>query len=111
VFKSGAAFPIVLAGLGVLTIVATVWLQRRRPELTSRMAGTDRMPPWPITLSWIPMAFALIMAGISLTHAGERRAERERVEREALLERHRQVQKDAREGRKTPAVPPPMVHR
>lgn len=111
VFKSEAAFPIVLAALGILTLVATVWLQRRLPALTSRMAGTDRMPPWPIPLSWLPMAFALVMAGVSLKDAGERRTERERLDREALLERHRQVQKDAREGRRSDAVPPTIVPR
>lgn len=107
VFKSSAAFPIVLAALGVLTIVATVWLQRRLPALASRLAGTDRMPPWPIAMSWLPMAFALTMAGVSLGDAGARRAERERLDREALLQRHREVQQDVREGRRPQSVPRP----
>ena len=111
VFKTGAAFPIVLAALGVLSLVATVWLQRRLPALVSRMAGTDRMPPWPIALSWLPMAFALVMAGVSLEDAGERRAERERLDREAILQRHREVQRDVREGRRPQAVPRPVPPR
>lgn len=106
VFKSGAAFPIVLAALGVMTIVTTVWLQRRLPVLTARMAGTDRMPPWPIVASWVPTTFALVMVLVSLEGAGERRAERERQGREALLHYHRQVQKDVREGRR--GQPPPL---
>jgi hypothetical protein len=88
VFKTGAAFPIILAALGVLTILSTVWLQRRFPAWAARLAGGSRLPPWSPPMAWVPAAFALVVALVSLTDAAEQRAQREFRERLSILRMH-----------------------
>jgi hypothetical protein len=89
VFKDSAAFPVVLAGLGILTIVATVWIQRRFPVLVQRFgAPSGRALPWSPGMAWLPAFFCFGMAIIGLADAAEERAQREFRERLHILRMH-----------------------
>ncbi|MGQ0650081.1 MAG: DUF2157 domain-containing protein [Gemmatimonadaceae bacterium] len=88
VFKTGAAFPLVLATLGVLTILSTVWLQRRFPALAARLSGDSGQLPWSPPMAWLPTVFAFGMALISLADAREEREQREFRERLHILRMH-----------------------
>lgn len=89
VFRNSGAFPIVLAALGIITILGTVWIQRRYPSLVQRF-GSDsrRLLPWSQGMAWLPVFFAFSMALISLADAAEERANRAFQERLALLRQH-----------------------
>jgi hypothetical protein len=91
VFRSTAYFPIVLAVLGGAVLAATVWLQRRFPELTSRLAarraGPGGLPGSPM----IPWLVAVLSLGITLTklpEAAEERINREFQQRLFILRQH-----------------------
>jgi len=89
VFRNSGLFPVVLAALGVLTIVGTVWLQRRFPELVRRFgAPTGRSIPWSKGMAWLPVFFAASMAVIGLADAAEERINRDFRERLHLLRLH-----------------------
>lgn len=63
VFKDTAIFPLVLMALGLLLIVATVWMQRRYPALVERFGARRRAGraglPGPLWLAWLPTVVAL----------------------------------------------------
>jgi hypothetical protein len=91
VFRSTAYFPIVLAVLGGGVLAATVWLQRRFPELTSRLAarrgGRGGLPGSPV----IPWLVALLSLGVTLTRlpgAAEERVNRDFQQRLYILRLH-----------------------
>ena len=89
VFRNSGAFPIVLAGLGILTIVGTVWVQRRYPVLVRRFGAPEgRSLPWSKGMAWLPVFFALSRALIGLADAAEERTNREFRERLHLLRQH-----------------------
>ena len=89
VFRNSGAFPIVLAGLGILTIVGTVWVQRRYPVLVQRFGAPEgRSLPWSRGMAWLPVFFAFSRALIGLTDAAEERTNREFRERLHLLRQH-----------------------
>lgn len=88
VFKTGAMFPIVLAALGILTIFATVWLQRRLPSLARRMGGEGGVPPWSPVMAWVPVFFAVAMALLVLPDARELKEQAAFRERLHLLRMH-----------------------
>jgi hypothetical protein len=91
VFRSTAYFPIVLAVLGGGVLAATVWLQRRFPDLTSRLAarrgGRGGLPGSPLN----PWLVALLSLGITVTKlpdAAEERINREFQQRLNILRQH-----------------------
>lgn len=89
VFRNSGLFPVVLAGLGVLTIVGTVWLQRRFPELVRRFGSpSGRSIPWSRGMAWLPVFFAASMAVIGLADVAEERIQRDFRERLHLLRQH-----------------------
>lgn len=63
VFKDTAIFPLVLMALGLLLIVATVWMQRRYPALVERFGARRRSGrpglPGPLWLVWLPTVVTL----------------------------------------------------
>jgi hypothetical protein len=65
VFRESPFFPIVLAALGILVIVATVWVQRNAASLMARFGGvtSDGRPRFPggIPLLLAPALVALLM--------------------------------------------------
>ena len=89
VFRNSGAFPIVLAGLGILMIVGTVWVQRRYPILVQRFGAPEgRSLPWSKGMAWLPVFFAFFRALIGLTDAAEERTNREFRERLYILRQH-----------------------
>lgn len=76
VFRSTAYFPIVLAVIGGAVVAATVWLQRRFPELSARLAasqgGRGGLPGAP----WIPWLVVVLSLGATLAAIPEAREER-----------------------------------
>ena len=91
VFRSTAAFPIVLAILGGGVLALTVWLQRRFPQLTARLAakrtGTGGLPGSPV----LPWLVALLSLGVTLSRipdAAEERVNRDFQQRLYILRLH-----------------------
>ena len=81
VFRRVIALPITLATLGLLVIVATVWMQRRFPALVERVgqedeAGSRTLPTGPIAVLG-PLAIAITAMMFAASEARERTAERE----------------------------------
>ena len=76
VFRSTAYFPVILAGIGLAMLFATVWLQRRFPGLASRLGARHRgrggLPGSPV-MPWLFVGMAL---GITLLRAPEAQEER-----------------------------------
>ena len=91
VFRSAAYFPIVLAVLGGVVLAATVWLQRRFPELASRLAarrgGRGGLPGSP-TIPWLVALLSLGVTFTKLPEAAEERIDREFQQRLHILRLH-----------------------
>ena len=92
VFKDYVSFPILLAGFGVLLILATVWTQTRFPALVERIDASrgddERSLPWSPVMAALPTLFALSMAVLAFADAGEERVQRDFRERLQLLRLH-----------------------
>jgi hypothetical protein len=89
VFRNSGLFPVVLAALGILMIVGTVWLQRRFPSLVRRFGSpAGRSIPWSNGMAWLPVFFAASMAVIGLADAEEERINRDFRERLHILRQH-----------------------
>ena len=68
VFKTDVGYPIVLATLGLLTILLAVWVQRRFPSIVQRMDRAERqaIPAAPLILAgMVLIALALIVSDVS----------------------------------------------
>lgn len=81
VFRRVVALPLALAALGLLVIVATVWMQRRFPSLVDRVsredaAGGKALPTGPIAVIG-PLVIALTAMLFAVTEVKERNAERD----------------------------------
>ena len=81
VFRRVVALPVALAALGLLVIVATVWMQRRFPALVDRVSREDgssvkALPAGPIAVLG-PMAIAVTAMLFAAGEAKDRTAERE----------------------------------
>jgi len=81
VFRRVVALPIALAGLGLLVIVATVWMQRRFPALVARVNRDEKgarktLPTGPIAVVG-PLAIALTAMLFAAREAEERTVENE----------------------------------
>jgi MFS family permease len=81
VFRRLVAMPVALAALGLLVIVATVWMQRRFPALVDRVSREDgssakALPAGPIAVLG-PTAIAVTAMVFAVGEAKDRTAERE----------------------------------
>ena len=81
VFRRVIALPVALATLGLLVIVATVWMQRRFPALVERVNRDDDgrarvLPTGPIAVLG-PLAIALTAMLFAMGEAKERTAEQD----------------------------------
>jgi hypothetical protein len=81
VFRRVVALPLALAALGLLVIVATVWMQRRFPALVARVnrdaaAGARTLPVWPASVLG-PLAIAGTAMLFAASEAEVRTAERD----------------------------------
>jgi hypothetical protein len=81
VFERVVALPVALAGLGLVVIVATVWVQRRFPALVERIGRDEpaRVKELPAHLisAFGPLAIALTALFFASREAEERTVERE----------------------------------
>lgn len=99
VFRGTPVFPIVLAAIGVVVIVVTVWVQRNAAMLLRRFGGVSgngrRRFPGGVAILLAPAAVALLMLGEGAERDRERREEqrwqaerqRQRAAREAAAAR------------------------
>lgn len=62
VFKGGPWFPLALAVVGGVTLGTTVWAQKRFPSILRRPIAGPAVPPWPVFVSWVPVALAVAVA-------------------------------------------------
>jgi hypothetical protein len=81
VFRRVVALPVALAALGLLVIVATVWMQRRFPALVDRVSREDgpsakALPAGSIAVLG-PVAIAVTAMLFSVSEANDRTAERD----------------------------------
>ena len=81
VFERVVALPIALAALGLLVIVATVWMQRRFPALVDRVSrpdesGRKELPAGPIFVLG-PVVIACTAMLFAMSEAHERTAEQD----------------------------------
>ncbi|MBV6520589.1 MAG: hypothetical protein MNPFHGCM_00706 [Gemmatimonadaceae bacterium] len=66
VFKAYLSIPVALAILGLLLILATVWVQRRFPILVQRVNAERGSTAIPRILTWGPLLYAMAMARVAL---------------------------------------------
>lgn len=96
VFRRVFALPVALAGLGLLVIVVTVWMQRRFPTLVARVSRTDDHGAKQLPAGWIyvlgPVVIAATALLFAMSEANERTIDREF--RDALY--RRRAARDAR---------------
>lgn len=120
VFKDYVSFPILLAGFGILLILATVWTQTRFPALVERIEARrgddERSLPWSPWMAIVPTFFAVAMALMAWFDASDERAQRAFRERLHILRMHsgslnREFRVKGRamrpEPATTPSIPPP----
>ncbi len=92
VFRHYVSFPILLAGFGILVILATVWTQTRFPALVDRLEqgrSSDEHPfPWSPAMAALPLVVALAMALAYTSSSDEARAQAEFRDRFYLLRQH-----------------------
>ena len=81
VFRRVVALPIALAALGLLVIVATVWMQRRFPKLVARVSREDADGVKTLPTGALAVFGPLVIAFTALAFAG-REAEERTVDRE-----------------------------
>ena len=106
VFRRVIALPLALATLGLVVIIATVWMQRRFPSLVERVsrgadAGRTALPAGPIAVLG-PLAIAVTAMVFAVGEAKERAAEQEW---QASLYRQRAKHEVLTNSRARPAVP------
>ena len=92
VFRDYLSFPILLAGFGILVILATVWTQTRFPALVDRLEasrGSDERPfPWSPPMAALPLFVALVMAVVASAEREEARTQAAFLARLTLLRQH-----------------------
>lgn len=89
VFRETALFPIALATIGLLVLLATVWLQRAFPRLVERVAadrGARPRLPGGILTALAPLAVAMVLLVIRLPVERARVAEWQRQNEQLLRE-------------------------
>ena len=111
VFRRVVALPIALAALGLLVIVATVWMQRRFPKLVDRVSREDAAGVKMLPAGALAVLGPLAIAFTAMVFAG-REAEERTVEREwrnAFYERRARDQARTLRKRTAPAPTPVPV--
>jgi hypothetical protein len=81
VFEEVVALPVALAGLGLVVIVATVWVQRRFPSLVERV-GRDEPPGTKELPGHLISAFGPVVIALTALFFASREAEDRTVDRE-----------------------------
>jgi hypothetical protein len=107
----GSQLPIALAALGLLVIVATVWMQRRFPKLVDRVSREDAAGVKTLPAGALAVLGPLAIAFTAMVFAG-REAEERTVEREwrnAFYERRARDQVRTLRKRTAPAPTPAPV--
>jgi hypothetical protein len=115
VFRKVIALPIALAGLGLVVIGATVWVQRRFPVLVTRVTSDGpsekRLPGGPIAVIG-PVAIAITAMLFAVPEARERTVERNWQSRHYQRQMHRQgAERRADSAAARPDSTPPAVRR
>ncbi len=91
VFRTELSYPIVLATLGLLTIVLAVWVQRRFPGFARRMDRADRQPiPHAQLVLGGALLVALTLLVFSVPAARQQIVERRQLEAVTRLLSHNQ---------------------
>ena len=107
VFDGVLALPIALAGLGLLVIAATVWMQRRFPVLVARVSDDTPSARKTLPGGRISTLGPVVIAATTMWFAREDAVERTR-DRDWRNEFYRRrAQRELREGQATPAIPAP----
>jgi hypothetical protein len=109
VFRRMVALPIALAALGLLVIVATVWMQRRFPALVDRVSGSDvsgrkALPAGPVFVVG-PIVIAATVTMFAAGDARERTAEQDW--RRVLYQKRAKHDAVVRPSRTAVPLPPP----
>lgn len=109
VFKVTTAFPVVLAFIGVVIILLTVWVQKQFPDVLQRMGGDPLQPPhFPggVVALLLPTVLALALMNDAI--AIDRDAAATRRSRARAMAAHKRVVRDSVAAVKsTQRVPPP----
>lgn len=92
VFRQYLSFPLLLAALGLIVILLTVWTQLRFPALVARLdasrASDARPLPWSAPMAALPLVTALALALIAWGDAEEEREQEAFRQRWHLLRLH-----------------------
>lgn len=106
VFKLTTAFPLVLALIGIVILILTVWAQKRFPEVIRRVGGDPSQPPrFPggVFTMLAPIVVGVLLAQDASAIDRDRRATmRTRGRVYEARQRHRQDSIAARRGGRAP---------
>jgi lysylphosphatidylglycerol synthetase-like protein (DUF2156 family) len=107
VFRKVVALPVILATVGLIVILGTVWAQRHYPRLVARVRADSVGRPV-LPLGHLVFAVPVILALLMIPLAAER-------DREILAQQRHQQRvwaiRAARERRNMPAIAPDSAHR
>jgi len=107
VFREYVSFPILLAGLGILVLLATVWTQSRFPALVERLEarrGSDERPfPWSSPMAALPLGIALALSTLGYSDSAEEREQEAFSQRLTILRQHSGSMRRAAPRRARPA--------
>ena len=110
VFEDSPAFPLLLAALGLVVIIATVWIQRNAAQLTARFGGVtdDGRPRFPggVLLLLAPAIIALVRLPDGIAADRDARIAQEwQIKRFQMLEDRRRAAEKARGETLPPGQP------
>ena len=111
VFRRVVALPLALAALGLLVIVATVWMQRRFPKLVDRVSREDAAGVRMLPAGGLAVLGPLAIAFMAMVFAGREAEERttDREWRDAFYQRRARHEMRARRRPTAPAPAPAPV--
>jgi len=111
VFRRVVALPIALATLGLLVIVATVWMQRRFPKIVDRVSREDAAGVKMLPAGGLAVLGPLAIAFTAMVFAGREAEERtvDREWRDAFYQRRARHEMRARQRPTAPAPTPAPV--
>jgi hypothetical protein len=111
VLRRVVALPIALATLGLLVIVATVWMQRRFPKIVDRVSREDAAGVKVLPAGGLAVLGPLAIAFTAMVFAGREAEERtvDREWRDAFYQRRARHEMRARQRPTAPAPTPAPV--
>jgi len=111
VFRRVVALPIALATLGLLVIVATVWMQRRFPKIVDRVSREDAAGVKMLPAGGLAVLGPLAIAFTAMVFAGREAEERtvDREWRDAFYQRRARHEMRARQRPTAPGPTPAPV--